>query len=415
MKRTLLLFGILGIVLGATAQNTFPANGDVGIGIDPKFKLHMYMESSPNSSFPSVNSKGDIIQLLQSYNNVIEIGNGRKINERKAWILARHSQANYGQFYSTLHLQPDIGDKSQYRGVAIGFGANTYVTTGTHLAVNGNVGIGTSAPKEAKFVINKSSAPGLSGNKTGAIAILGRNTELAIGASPEINGASWIQTRHKDVRYPNSAYALTLNPLGGNVGIGTSNPKEAKFVINKSSAPGLSGNKTGAIAILGRNTELAIGASPEINGASWIQIRHKDARYSNSAYTLALNPLGGNVGVGTTSPDYKLDVAGTIRACEVKVDLKSGECPDYVFSEDYNLMKLEAVEDYINKNSHLPGIKPASEMEAEGMGLKEMNVKLLEKMEEMTLYMIEINKKVKSLDAENSNLKEEIKELKSKK
>ena len=119
------------------------------------------------------------------------------------------------------------------------------------------------------------------------------------------------------------------------------------------------------------------------------------------------------VGIGTMSPDYKLDVAGTIRACEVKVDLNSGECPDYVFSDSYNLMSLESLENYIVKNNHLPEIKPANEMETEGMDLKEMNVKLLQKMEEMTLYVIDMNKEIKSVQQENIALKKEIEKLKT--
>jgi len=94
----------------------------------------------------------------------------------------------------------------------------------------------------------------------------------------------------------------------------------------------------------------------------------------------------GNIGIGTVSPDYKLDVSGTIRACEVKVDLNSGECPDYVFSGDYNLMTLETLEQFVNENNHLPGIKPAKEMEPEGMDLKAINIQITKNRRNITLY-----------------------------
>jgi UDP-N-acetylglucosamine pyrophosphorylase len=68
--------------------------------------------------------------------------------------------------------------------------------------------------------------------------------------------------------------------------------------------------------------------------------------------------------------------------------------PDYVFAEDYKLKSLQEVEDYIKENKHLPEIPSAKEIEKNGLMLAEMNMNLLKKMEEMTLYMIEQNKKI---------------------
>jgi hypothetical protein len=142
----------------------------------------------------------------------------------------------------------------------------------------------------------------------------------------------------------------------------------------------------------------------------------EDSLPSGSAFDLEgclyINSLG-RLGVGTNSPNYRLDVAGKIRACEVKVDLNSGECPDYVFADSYKLMSIETLEKFINENEHLPEMKPAQEVESEGMNLKEMNIKLLKKIEEMTLYIIEINKRMNSLESENIELKEDIEKLKS--
>ncbi len=138
---------------------------------------------------------------------------------------------------------------------------------------------------------------------------------------------------------------------------------------------------------------------------------NNDICFQTSGTNQMIVKANGRIGIGTTSPDYKLDVAGTIRACEVKVDLNSGECPDYVFGDNYDLMSLESLEKYVNKNKHLPKIKPSDVMETEGLDLKDINIKLLEKMEEMSLYMIDINKRVKSLEKENKELKDKISKL----
>ena len=103
----------------------------------------------------------------------------------------------------------------------------------------------------------------------------------------------------------------------------------------------------------------------------------------------------GNIGIGITKPTAKLDVAGTIRAHEVKVCVNQG-C-DYVFEADYNLMSLSDLSNFIKTNKHLPEIAPAAQMESEGINLSDMNMLLLKKVEELTLYVIGQQQEINSL------------------
>ncbi|WP_448105180.1 hypothetical protein [Pedobacter panaciterrae] len=115
--------------------------------------------------------------------------------------------------------------------------------------------------------------------------------------------------------------------------------------------------------------------------------------YLTTGANIAIKAIqNGNVGIGTTTPNAKLAVNGRIRAQEIKVEI--ADWPDYVFAEDYQLPSLQQTEKHIKEKGHLPGIPSAEEVKANGVDLGEMNAKLLKKMEEMTLIMIQLNKKV---------------------
>ena len=105
----------------------------------------------------------------------------------------------------------------------------------------------------------------------------------------------------------------------------------------------------------------------------------------------------GNVGVGTATPDEKLTVKGKIHAEEVKVDLVV-PAPDYVFDNDYPLIPLSEIQNYIKENKHLPEVPSAKEMEKKGINLSEMNILLLKKVEELTLHLIKQEERIEILE-----------------
>jgi hypothetical protein len=110
------------------------------------------------------------------------------------------------------------------------------------------------------------------------------------------------------------------------------------------------------------------------------------------------------VGIGTDKPDAMLAVKGTIHTQEVRVDIGPAAWPDYVFKQTYQLRSLTSVKAYIDKNHHLPDMPSEAEVAKEGVNLGEMNKLLLKKVEELTLYLIEINDKLQRQASINENL-----------
>lgn len=105
---------------------------------------------------------------------------------------------------------------------------------------------------------------------------------------------------------------------------------------------------------------------------------------------------GEKVYMGTGSPESELRVAGNVTAKKVKVTLTGW--PDYVFAKEYKLPTIQELDQYIQKHKHLPDIPSAEEVTKEGIDLGEMNKKLLQKIEELTLHIIELNKRVSAME-----------------
>ncbi len=99
---------------------------------------------------------------------------------------------------------------------------------------------------------------------------------------------------------------------------------------------------------------------------------------------------------------FRVETSGLMRTRKVLVDTQIW--PDYVFEDHYSLMPLQEVEKYLKANKHLPAIPSESEVKTSGIDLGEMQVKLLEKVEELTLYLIEQNKEIEKLKAELQTL-----------
>lgn len=120
--------------------------------------------------------------------------------------------------------------------------------------------------------------------------------------------------------------------------------------------------------------------------------------------------VNGMLGIGVIHPSVALDVNGTIRSKEVKIEATGWS--DFVFNEDYDLLTLQAVEQHINDKGHLPNMPSEKQVIDEGINVVEMQTKLLQKIEELTLYVIEQDKKYNDLKGENTSIKHELRLLK---
>lgn len=192
----------------------------------------------------------------------------------------------------------------------------------------------------------------------------------------------------------------------GSIGINTTSPLqmlhvvEGNILISASSerAPGstngsiLFGDEPSSSNPYGKWGIEYVGNNDEGYGLNFWKPYNTGGGYMNNVLFLADN---GNVGVGTNEPPAKFSVNGKVLAKEVHV-CTSPECwPDYVFGENYKLMNLKELEAYVNAYKHLPGVPSANDVEEQGdVDLGEMNVILLEKVEELTRYVIDLQKQI---------------------
>ncbi|MHC0446381.1 hypothetical protein ACWA1F_13305 [Flavobacterium sp. 3-218] len=290
----------------------------------------------------------------------------------------------------------------------------------------GNVGIGTTNPTSSLTITSSPSQyfshiyfgePTATSGQASATLCFG-------GSGIQHAGFSWVPSTTIQGKlflsfggYDNGMY----NPIkmtfqaDGNIGIGTTAPKQKLTIVGDQTVIDQGGPTNGqnSTALLrlqsspnGAGEVLDFGMN--IKSYGWIQ--PQDFNDPNAFYNLILNAKGGNVGIGIINPKNKLDVNGTIHSKEVKGDMSGWS--DFVFKKEYNLPTLEQVEKHITEKGHLENIPNEEEVLKNGINLGEMNAKLLQKIEELTLYMIEMKKENESIRKENSIIKKDLNELK---
>lgn len=240
------------------------------------------------------------------------------------------------------------------------------------------------------------------------VAELNRDNSAAISFLP-YNGNSVFHISHgldNKLYFSNGSFVggakmLTLVNTGY-FGIGTTTPRSHLDVDGtiywKTSK--LTADQGGSISLRGNNTTPYFDFSNDLTTSfdARIMLTGDDKLYVG----------GAKLGIGTPNPDEMLTVAGKIHAEEILVDLNIP--PDYVFQKyytgfssldnSYQMPTLEEIEAYTKEHHHLPEVPSAADIQKEGLHLKEMTTLLLQKIEELTLYTIEQEKRIKALEAQ---------------
>ena len=230
-------------------------------------------------------------------------------------------------------------------------------------------------------------------NPLGEEAFFSQNS-LGIRLDSDGNGAAGMFSIDAGLRNSGTDVELFRVQQNGRVGISATSPLAQLHLNYEDNIPGMLMERN-MVGTKWEDTKALIGISSN-SAQSGLRFEISDDDGSSYQDILFLSDTG-YVGIGTTAPAHKLDVCGTIRCKSIKV--KAGWC-DYVFENDYQLRPLEEVEAFIDANHHLPNIPPASTVEGEGLDLGDMQTRMMEKIEELTLYTIDLNKQVKELQAQ---------------
>jgi hypothetical protein len=300
------------------------------------------------------------------------------------------------QFTNRGNIRVSIGPNgSIYSGALPNSSVNNTPAAQLHVICSGT----TPASFTAKFQNNTSNDIFAIRNDNKIIYTDGTQGAGKVLTSDANGVASW-----QAIAGGNSQWTTAGNDIHyttGNVGIGTSTP-DAKLHV------------AGSVKIVDGNQALGKVLTSDANGvASW-QNAASGSPWTTTGTTIYYGTgkvLIGNPnlsGFKGTPGSYQLYVQGGILTEKIKAAVATtNDWSDYVFAENYNLKSLKEVEQFIKRNNHLPNVPSAQDVVNEGIDMVKMDAKLLEKIEELTLYLIELDKR-------NAEQEKQIKELRSK-
>ena len=398
--RFFLLLGILWLNVNIFGQeNKIESNGRVGIGTtNPDSRLQIYNDESADSRFGLHVGKGQYgLKIFNgSTGNFFPVIAGRGNNSLSGLLIRGDLQATARKYPAILIR----GANYDYSGGILSkqkiFEIQNFTSPLFTLLGSGNLGLGATDP-QGKLTVAAAGvngillSPDLTNQKRSGRLIFSDNlssnaifrydNKLCFSSGATINGSSG-----------NSKIVLTDD---GKVGIGTTYPTVPLEIKNNSYELlrlHRSGDNSNPAFYLHNDGGRISGIVGYNNNKSLVLTEGT----ANTYFSLSGNGvlIGGSF---TEKAKGALEVKGTILAEEIRVEA-SGQTADFVFEENYPLRNLCQVEEFIKENKHLPDIPSASEMEASGVNLAEMNKLLLQKIEELTLYVIEKEEEVDNLE-----------------
>jgi hypothetical protein len=256
---------------------------------------------------------------------------------------------------------------------------------------DGNVGIGLTNPIKQLQIGNSSNYSAMYNDYLNTV------NHMIFESKDSNDGGAFIFRSTQD---SGTKDLLTINRFGS-VGIGISNPTRQLQIGNSSNYSAMYNDYLNTV------NHMIFESKDSNDGGAFI---FRSTQDSGTKDLLTINRFG-SVGISTTTTGtHKLAVNGTIGAREIKVEASAWS--DFVFEDNYQLKDLEEVESYIEENKHLPDVPSEKEVLENGIQLGEMDAKLLQKIEELTLYLINQNKQLMKQSNEIQQLKTEIKKLK---
>jgi len=379
----------------------------------------LYIQNS-NATFPLI--YGDFASNLVGFN--ANVGIGTKNPEKNlhvvgsstlASVLISPDQAVSGGASELLFAEDDdfsYGMSIKYDGSndkLLFYGKSSATILGPHLTIEraGSVGVGTSNPNELFEVASPTNDYGRMIVSDGG----GDSRNALLFVSPK---AATQSARIEAYNYGTST-GLTLNfntvgdgksIFGGQVGIGTSNPKSQLHVHDPNSSnstlyitPKANVSNDSSTIFMAEDKDAAHGIYWLYDGVD-NQLELWGQMNTTTTYGphLLIDRTSGDIAIGgeNFATGYKLSVEGKVICEELRVNLQA-DWPDYVFAKDYKLMPINNLGDYISENAHLPNIPSSDEMHESGLEVGEMQRLMMEKIEELTLYIVEQQKQIDEL------------------
>ena len=385
MKNIILAFSLIYMTLNLYGQwdpqsgvNT--TTSDIGIGADP------------GGDRLRVTDTGAATKIARFYNS------SSLLSGQLTGIRLQGKDNAGANNYFDYWIEPNTGKYGFGHGTS---GSNIPINSGiSHADIvvdAGNIGIGTISPNSKLHVTSSNYRDFLILDRTS-----NSNIQNVFHLTP-----SWDTDYNDQLRIGTGTSDIISFEETGNVGIGTDNPN-ATLQVGDS-------DHTGAPSSEVEIKRLSL-APVTHSGSDWFFTTRDNSPYANLDIGYSTNKSltlrhDGNIGIGTTDPQSKLAVDGQIRATEVKV-LADITVPDYVFESDYELRTLVETKEFIEENKHLPEIPSATEIAENGIDIGDMNMRLLKKIEDLTLYQIVLMEKLEQQNVELQNVKKELQELK---